>query len=907
MSSTLPPQRSGRHTKVHQLVGELKAYLAAYRFYGAGHEILADMCNTLFRTLSDDLAEHEQLDLEVTALTLGFEGRALVEAASQKESLTYPLFLDGVQLIIFDEGVQPRELADLVRVWAAAIDAGDDALNSFVTDFWEAEFDYVRLVAIDNFYEGTDEQSIHAAQRQHSALVARMCGDAALTFSADQRPLATYILRGDNALLDEAGLRRMGSEELKRRDRRNAAAVYGLSDKDATATLAALATNDVEVLQHFFRCIGLAVQTQHQAHVAQIQQLVERVLMALAERGHFELLAACVSLTMPAEGHDPRASVLVHPSFLGTVMKGLRNDNTQRQALQTLLHVPVEAVGLLLDGLIHLKPSEGRSSLALLVQAKHPPAELLAARIGLCDTDLALKFMAIADGYEEHDRRRIYKAALRHRDAEVRYGVLGAIDHARYDVMRPELHQLLDDADAHVRREALNMVMRFRDRGAVRMLATRMSREGIAVEEQRLMIAALGRLGGDSAGRALRNEFEVNRDGRMRAMVLLALTRAEGEDARPLLTKYATKRFLVNRQVKDAAIEGLKRLDAKLGKPAPAAAASSAPARPPGHARDPFASEPSDAARYPGYPSSPAMSTQSLGTDAPPSPPLSPPSTHTPNTYAPPSPHTPNTYAPPSPHTPNTYAPPPDSHAPDADAPWLAAVPYDDDDAIAVPSLGLGAAETVTDSRATTQRAAATAEVSAIAQLVETALSERPLAAAGVEPISIEPPGDAPFSVPTVPSPATSPPPATPAPVRARAMSSDGAGSRPATAASSIAPASKAVALPSQRPRRRPSVVMASSAVAPSTSDSGIDEVLSNAQRAIDSDHLDEAVSLLRGGLRQHSNCARLYTLLADAQELNGQLDEAIESLYQAVLAAPSRSDLAERLWRLRRSKEDSQ
>ena len=116
MAKTVRPKRSARWPSVHQIAGELKTLLAAYRFYGAGHDILGSMCDSLYRALSADLNTHEELNLDVSSLALSFEGKSLFEAPNQKESLTHPLFLDGVQQLGFDQGVEPNELMELVRV-----------------------------------------------------------------------------------------------------------------------------------------------------------------------------------------------------------------------------------------------------------------------------------------------------------------------------------------------------------------------------------------------------------------------------------------------------------------------------------------------------------------------------------------------------------------------------------------------------------------------------------------------------------------------------------------------------------------------------------------------------------------------------------------------------------------------
>jgi len=59
-------------------------------------------------------------------------------------------------------------------------------------------------------------------------------------------------------------------------------------------------------------------------------------------------------------------------------------------------------------------------------------------------------------------------------------------------------------------------------------------------------------------------------------------------------------------------------------------------------------------------------------------------------------------------------------------------------------------------------------------------------------------------------------------------------------------------------------------------------------------------MAVLQEARKEHAEHPDLFSLLATVHEEQGRLSEAVDALHEAVLLAPDRSDLAERLYALR-------
>lgn len=593
-------QASERWRAVHHAAGELKALLSAIRFYGKGHSILEEKTSALYASLSADVDEHESLVLDVSSRALSFERRALFEFDNERESLTRPLFLDGVQQVIFDQGVTPSELVSLADAWAGAIDSEEDSLSSFVTDFWESELVHVRINAVESFAEGDYEESDGVTNR-FELLIDKMASEG--LFASDDadtsRMNVLRITREDLALLHHAGFGSTDHEHLKRHDRARRVELQPLDDAAAHELADALAMTDLEAVRRTLGALLDAVEHAGAHNKRDAEELVTRVLGALAGRRHLAILVGCVDLLLGG-GDETRAMIhreaMGSEDVVGPLLLALEDADTRELALECLRHVPREATEMLLDRLLVLQAGDARAALRDLVLELMPAAVVLGPRISRYDPQLSCEMLERLGHYPPDEACLVLLAALAHPAPVVRVSVAAATTPARYPSLALALRGRIADPDPRMRHAVLDIVMRSNDRQAIASIGELLSSADLDAAELRRLVVALGRLGGREAGTVLRVQFERRSEAWFRADLLLALSRAEGEGARPVLEKYAKKIF-VNRKVKEAAQEGLRRLETyekDAGAPRPWSIPASGASAPPSDSLTPLASMPPD-------------------------------------------------------------------------------------------------------------------------------------------------------------------------------------------------------------------------------------------------------------------------------------------------------------------------
>ncbi|MEM6786501.1 MAG: hypothetical protein AAF715_03190 [Myxococcota bacterium] len=825
-----------RFRAVARIAADLRGLVDRFRRGGFNHPELPQLRQNLHLQLVVYLQVHDMLALDFVRGELSFEGVRLEEASE----LARPLYRMGVRQLVMEAGLEPGELIALTNAWARAVEAPLRA--DFIADLDAFDLDHIWLT---------------------------LAGPGAVS---DVPEAAKETMTPDlvAAEADAAGPER-------------ARWLEELQAGDAGQRHRALAS-----------LLSAAEACEGDAERRELLGTAREALASLVRRGRFDDVCALLSGSSTAP-HDPRSEWLDDPEILLPLL-----DEFQRFPSRELHAVLVGAgsrgAEALLDRALDLAPGPVRDAMKELLLVLPLSEEKLTEGLTRADADLGPWLLDVAfEAPEQPPPPALWAAALDHPATEVRARCLALLSHEQYDRFCDHVYPLLADDDQGLRRSALNLVMRRHDVGAAPFLAVRLDDVDVSEDELHSLVVAAGRLGSPATASALRNLLESRKEPRIKVATLLALAKVEGEGARDLLAKHAEKKLFVGRQIREAAEEGLRRLDARLSgrqrtpsAPWPEASvpepdvrpaadpefAPSAPekAPPSWRPRRPRSSSPAPLMRR-GAPTEPgARAAGSAAVPSPPVPSAPVPSAPVPSAPVPSAPvpsapvpsvlrrsasgsTIPGRSAPPPASQPGRNAPPPASQ-PGRNAPPPASQPGRNAPVPSVRDVGTVAASTSGSAPRTTttpppaRRSAPASPRSAPRDTTHRRVTHPTMAAVdpnAVDRVDVR---------------------------RLRRLSHPRMSAAPVTMAPSSAPGRT-------EPNDEPRFARA-------------------AQRLISGGALDEALSVLDEAEADYADDPDRFALIATVYERRGDGTAALDALREAVLRAPDRADLAERLYALR-------
>jgi HEAT repeat protein len=570
---------------VTDLCSHIVRVFRGLRLYGEGHETVEEFVTGAHATLATvfDGWEEDDLELRVTARGLEHGEDLVLESESADESVTRPLFAEGVQRIVINRELPIEELHSLTHIWYAALVGERDPLQSFATRFWEADLEAVRLVLIETFHESAgddDENSAKKMEDQLQLLMEEVGGEKLAGGGATDaaRVALVQVTRDDLRLLESAVLAELTPEDLARQDTAARAPVTPLSEEATAALLDGLRPSDEAVLRAGFAAYSEASSSEVVEDAAAAAEVLERVVFHLLGEGRFDDVELCLK-SLPADGATVRAVVdkLADPKMRAVLVEGLELPDRAEGAMALLRRLSKDDIGKLLDQVELLRTEGARKRLGALIALWGPGGRALLPRAQTGDALVAGAVVKLLRAFGADEVVLLLEAALSNRHPEVRVLAIQHVPKERYDALAQSLTPYLSDPSPQVRRATLDLFMRHDDRRVVPTLVRQLAKQDADEVERKSAAFALGRVGGNAAANALRAEAESGKDKDVRAAAILALVQADGEGARPLLEKLVKKR-LQNKKIREAAEKGLMRLDRVAADPtAPLVSTEGAP------------------------------------------------------------------------------------------------------------------------------------------------------------------------------------------------------------------------------------------------------------------------------------------------------------------------------------------
>ncbi|MFY2559567.1 HEAT repeat domain-containing protein [Corallococcus terminator] len=541
----------------------LNKVLGAYRFYAEGHAALVEVQQRLseaVRRYHEVTSEAVVLHVRSTMLLLG--DVVLVESTSAKDSVTRPLFLEGVQEVLLQPGLEGEELAAFLGMWHRALQRTLPPEYDFYTWFWERGFEDIELVVAEvpaSTETGESAQAEAQLAEREEQLFAELTRRQA-SGASRRRPVGhdEWLAR-----LEAEVLAPVSAQDLVRA---GAPAFAGASDTEVAELRVQLERERGGEGVHergLWVVWGLLAVCREEER-GELLAWMEELLSGLVSNGRWAELSQVVQgMTKDARASGARAPDLYSVTRLFfreklrfALAQATAQPGVLLRVLELLSALPRDSLQGATDLLFELPSPEARGALAKLLVRRGISLNVLVARassLGVVDLDW-VQFLRESGP----EATPLTSALLGHPQPEVRAAVLSRLSPRDVEVQRSPLLKLLADPSAGVRGAALVLLVRYGVDAAVGPLVSRLDAR-MEARERMAVLRALADLGGPIAGAALRSAFEREQDVELKAHCARCIGILGDPRARPLLEAVANKLF-APRNLKQACREALAQL-----------------------------------------------------------------------------------------------------------------------------------------------------------------------------------------------------------------------------------------------------------------------------------------------------------------------------------------------------------
>ena len=568
-----------------ELSTHFKRVLDGIRTYPKGHPTLKGYYGGLLERMSAQVSgEFDEYTFSVTPLGFSVHNVIVNKAEKLSESITHPLYLDGLKNLTFERGVTDTELLAFMEIWRATLDEQLGDTHTFSTRVWEAELDHLHITSTDTFGDGGKGADGRSAKDRLAEAVDELSGNAPMPLAGDDAQPGnalgkkklrrmTQVSKEDLRQLKARGIPELSEGDLQRMAAGERAKPPGLSPLELEALGKELLAQHDRVIERVFDAVFLVALDCTAAEQDALSNALGLVLAALMRTGQLDRVKDNLMRQVAAARSGPPTTldarfqsisrllkVLQRPTVLGPIVEALDQDERRDAAIVVLKFLPAKSVGVLLDWLVAPERPAAIKVLSELIAAVKPDAVDLALRLAWSDEELALELLRIATplGVGSWPVR---KAALAHVSLKVQIAAIKGLDKTLLISQRLELLSLLSSPIAEIRTELFAPFVATHDKAVAPALCTMLRRAKLEESERRRVLMALGTLGGPEAGATLRQYFTESTDIQLKCTLANALAQAGDEKARPLL-EAAAKKLFFGGPLKVAAKAALSRLDA---------------------------------------------------------------------------------------------------------------------------------------------------------------------------------------------------------------------------------------------------------------------------------------------------------------------------------------------------------
>jgi len=561
-----------------------KRVLDGMRIYPKGHKTLQGYQQGLFEKLSNAFGlDHDEVSMTVTPLGFSMHGQIVNKADVLSDSITHPLYLDGVKRLSVLKGLKEDELSRFMQLWRDTLDEQLGDTHTFSTRVWEEDYECIQIVSLDSYGDGAKGPDGRTGKERLQWVIDALAGkgpDDDVTAAAEGYDLRrgsklrrmSHVTPEDLRQLKARGIPQLSDADLQRMAGGERVKPPGLTDPELQALVRELLGQHAKVVERVFDALFLISTGSTPAEQDSLANALAIVLLAMTRAGRIDSIRDnLMRQVSEARKGDPLMidarmqtlarllTALQRNTLLDPIVTAL-DDATQRDAAITILRfLPTRAGPQLLDWLGVPESPEARKLLVELAAKFKPDPADLAQRIGWSDAELAQDLLHLAATLGANGWP-VRKAALAHAVVGVQVAAVKGLDKPTISAHRVELMPLLMSPVHEIRETLFNSFVASGDRAVAPALCTLLRRVKLDDTEKKRVIIALGTLGGPEACTTLRGILEKDSNVELQCIAAGALANANDEKARPLLEAAAGK-MLFGGPLKKAAQEALKRLD----------------------------------------------------------------------------------------------------------------------------------------------------------------------------------------------------------------------------------------------------------------------------------------------------------------------------------------------------------
>src|SRR5436190_8052558 len=350
-----------RRAAIAQACAELNKVLQALRTYQEGHPTLDRFRKALCQRLTEVLEADPRLELDLTPLSLEWNGEPVLSAERKDQSITHQLFLEGVQKITFQQGLQESEIDELVRLWHKTISGKLVEDESFTTGFWECDLENVSCLNVDElaiFYGVSgDDERMQSMTRVMDEIRVGPQNSAPVAHAATPDALARL------AGVDPKGIVEIDDATLSKKDTGSESGYLRVKGKEREQALATVMEPPHKIAARAVRAIAAARERGTERDRAKLDEHLAAACAKYTEAGY---LREAVTMLEEARRAGPvihaiASRAIADEKVLETLVPRLDDDGSRDLAFALLKNAGSAAHKALLQALATLRNEAARS------------------------------------------------------------------------------------------------------------------------------------------------------------------------------------------------------------------------------------------------------------------------------------------------------------------------------------------------------------------------------------------------------------------------------------------------------------------------------------------------------------------------------------------------------------------
>jgi len=152
------PEERQRIERVKKLMFDLSKTVRSYTLYNQNNEAIKKFIQQLFENLTSFLEQEEVLNLRIRPETILFDDAIVYENNNLEESIATKLYKDGLKELVFQRGLEKKDLVDFIDILNADLDRPEFFDEDIVSLMWERDFERISYFVIEGFSDEVNDQ-----------------------------------------------------------------------------------------------------------------------------------------------------------------------------------------------------------------------------------------------------------------------------------------------------------------------------------------------------------------------------------------------------------------------------------------------------------------------------------------------------------------------------------------------------------------------------------------------------------------------------------------------------------------------------------------------------------------------------------------------------------------------------